>query len=82
MRMTDEAIGRKRRATNVTLPEDLVARARALNVSVSKSCEAGLAAAVSQAARGRWKTENAAWIEAHRRWVDANELPLERFRLF
>ena len=81
--MKHEQIGpRRRRATNVTLPEQLVEEARALNVSVSRACEAGLASAVREAADRRWKAENADWINAHRAWVEANELPLERYRLF
>lgn len=80
--MKHEVITARRRATNVTLPEKLVAEARALKVSVSKACEAGLAAAVNQAADLRWKSDNAEWIQAHRQWVEANELPLERYRLF
>ena len=81
MRMKHEVISR-RRATNVTLPEDLVDRARAAKVNLSRACAAGLSAAVELAEEQRWKAENADWIEAHRRWVDANELPLERYRLF
>ena len=82
VRMEHQVIAARRRATNVTLPEQLVADARALQVSVSRACEAGLAAAVKDAGDKRWKAENAEWIEAHRKWVEANELPLERYRLF
>ena len=83
MRMKHDPILRtRRRATNVTLPEDLIVDARALNVNISKACQVGLAAAVKDEADRRWKQDNAAWIEAHRRWVDKNPLPLERYRLF
>jgi post-segregation antitoxin (ccd killing protein) len=34
--------------TNVTLPDRLVAHAKALNVSISKACEAGLAVVTTQ----------------------------------
>ena len=81
MRMKHEPISR-RRVTNVTLSEHLVEEARALDVNISKACEAGLAEAVRIAARGQWKAQNADWVQAHRRWVDSNELPLERYRLF
>ena len=81
MRMKHQVISR-RRATNVTLPGDLVAEAKALAVNVSKACEAGLSTAVREATRQRWKADNAEWIGAHRRWVEENELPLERYRLF
>ena len=83
MRMKHEPIERtRRRATNVTLPDDLVSQARVLNVNLSKACEQGLATAVHEEGQRRWKAENAAWITAHREWVEANELPLERYRLF
>jgi antitoxin CcdA len=80
--MKHEVVRGRRRATNVTLPEELVAQARALNVNLSKSCEAGLVTAVDEAAKRRWKSDNADWITAHRRWVEEKELPLERYRLF
>jgi antitoxin CcdA len=72
----------RRRATNVTLPDELVGRARELDVNLSKACEAGLAAAVKDAARSRWKADNTEWIQAHRQWVEENDLPLEKYRLF
>lgn len=72
----------KRRATNVSLPDGLVAEARALDINVSQACEAGLSVAVREEAGRRWKEENRAWIDAHRAWVEENGLPLERYRLF
>ena len=81
MRMKHEVITR-RRATNVTLPDALVAEARRLDVNLSKASEAGVANAVRAAATARWKADNADWITSHRRWVEEHELPLERYRLF
>jgi antitoxin CcdA len=81
MRMKHDPIVR-RRPTNVTLPEGLVGRARALEVNISQACTAGLTAAVEIAEEERWKADNAEWVAAHRRWVEANDLPLERYRLF
>lgn len=81
--MKHEPISRsRRRPTNVTLSGELVDRARAVDVNLSQACEAGLAAAVELEEERRWKRDNADWITAHRRWVEANELPLERYRLF
>ena len=81
MRMKHEVISR-RRATNVTLPDDLVAEARRLKVNLSKASEAGVNDAVRRASKEAWKAEHADWIQAHRRWSEANPLPLERYRLF
>lgn len=72
----------KRRPVNLTLDSDTVAAARELGINLSQTCNRALAAAVKHESEQRWKAENAAWIEAHRQWVDANELPLERYRLF
>lgn len=81
--MKHEPISRaKRRPANVTLPTDLVERARALNVNVSQACQTGLAGAVESAGERQWNAENADWIAAHRRWVEANDFPPERYRLF
>lgn len=81
--MKHEPIGTpRRRATNVTLPEGLVEEAKALKISVSRACEAGLKLAVAEESDRQWQIQNGDWIKAHNAWVEANELPLERYRLF
>ena len=71
-----------RRPTNVSLPDHLVAEAKALGINVSRACESGVEAAV-QVARGRqWKTENKAAFDAYNKWVDEHGLPLDEFRQF
>ena len=81
MRMKDEVIGR-RRATNVSLPEDLVAKARELKVNVSKACAAGLAAAVREEDIKRWQEEHRERIEAWNVWFEENGLPFADLRVF
>lgn len=83
MRMKHEpvAVG-KRRATNVSLPENAVAEAKARGINVSKACEAGLMAQLEATRIEQWKRDNQNWIDAHREWVENNPLPLERYRLF
>jgi antitoxin CcdA len=71
-----------RRATNVTLPEALVALAKALDVNISQACEAGLAAQVKAAREAKWLAENRAAIEAYNKWIDEHGLPLEEYRTF
>ena len=73
---------RDRRPTNVTLPVELVAEARALNINVSQACESGLAHSVAQARRTRWLEENKAAIEAYNEMIERNGLPLDEFRQF
>ena len=71
-----------KRATNVSLSEHLVAEARELGVSLSQSCEAGLAAAVKKARGERWLEDNKAALESWNEWVEKNGLPLDRYRMF
>jgi antitoxin CcdA len=78
--MTGEA--RVRRATNVTLPVELVAEAKALQVNVSQACESGLAHSVAEARRARWLDENKQAIEAYNERVEREGLILEQYRRF
>ncbi|MBQ0821562.1 type II toxin-antitoxin system CcdA family antitoxin [Microvirga terrae] len=73
---------RDRRPTNVTLPVELVAEAKALNINVSQACESGLARSVAQARQARWLADNRDAIEAYNRMVERDELPLDQFRQF
>ena len=71
-----------RRATNVSLPADLIEEARSLNVNISKACESGLAREVTKSRAERWREENRSAIEYWNRWVEENGLPLEEYRQF
>jgi antitoxin CcdA len=71
-----------RRATNVTLREDLVALAKELEVNISQACEAGLAAQVKAAREKKWLGENREAFEYYNKYVEENGLTLERFRTF
>jgi antitoxin CcdA len=71
-----------RRATNVTLPEALVAQAKELKINISQACEAGLLAQVTNERRRRWLEENREAIECYNKYVEENGLTLERYRTF
>jgi antitoxin CcdA len=71
-----------RRPTNVSLPEELVAAARALGVNLSRACEAGLAAAVRAERERRWREENREAMESWGEAPDRHGLPLARHRGF
>jgi antitoxin CcdA len=73
---------RDRRPTNVTLPVELVAEAKALNINVSQACERGLARSVAEARRTRWLEDNKEAIEAYNAMVERDGLPLDEFRQF
>lgn len=70
------------RPTNVSLDAALVAEAKELGVSISQASNRGLEAAVKQARGERWLEENMAALESSNAWVEANGLPLEKYRLF
>ncbi len=72
----------QRRATNVTLPEALVAQAKALNINISQACEAGLAAQVKAAREKQWLEENREAFEYCNKYVEEHGLILERYRTF
>ncbi|MEO0622260.1 MAG: type II toxin-antitoxin system CcdA family antitoxin [Pseudomonadota bacterium] len=73
---------RSRRATNLTLDEELLADAKRLGVNLSRAAEDGLQAAVRQARIDEWMNENAAAIESSNGWVEKRGLPLARHRQF
>lgn len=71
-----------RKSTNLTLDARLVARAKDLDVNVSRAAEDGIARAVQAETERLWKIENREAIESWNRYVEENGLPLEEFRQF
>lgn len=74
--------GTARKATNVTLGEGLLAEAKSLNINISQAAEAGLARAVAERRAEQWLAENLAALESSNAYVEANGLPLARYRGF
>ena len=72
----------QRRSTNVSLPGELVAEAKALGVNISQAAEKGIVAELAARRREKWLEENMAAIEAHNAWVEKNGLPLAKYRQF
>jgi antitoxin CcdA len=68
--------------TNVSLDAALVAEAKVLGVSISQASNRGLEEAVKKARAEQWLAENLAALESSNAWVEANGLPLEKYRLF
>jgi len=71
-----------RRATNVSLPIDLLEEARSLGIGFSAACERGLAEAVAAEKSARWLAENAEALRSSNEFVERNGLPLVRYRRF
>ncbi len=71
-----------KRATNVSLNEELVADAKRLGINVSQACEAGLSIEVRKAASEEWKLANREAIESSNEYVRKHGLPLAKYRMF
>ncbi|WP_395067825.1 type II toxin-antitoxin system CcdA family antitoxin [Paraburkholderia silvatlantica] len=71
-----------RKPTNVSLPTDLLERARELNVNVSRASERGLREEVEAAEARAWAERNADFIEEMNARIERDGLPLEEYRMF
>ncbi len=71
-----------KRATNVTLPEDLLSEAKALQINISQAAEAGVVQAIACARSERWLAENQEAIESSNAFVEKHGLPLAKYRMF
>lgn len=71
-----------KRATNVSLPVDLVAEAKQLGINVSEACQTGLAAEVKAAREAAWKEENREAINSYNNYVRDHGMPFDEFRNF
>jgi antitoxin CcdA len=72
----------QKRATNVSLPFDMVAEAKELGINLSQACEKGVVAEISVRRREKWLTENMDAIESNNAWIEEHGLPLAEYRLF
>lgn len=77
-----EANRATRKSTNLSLDSALLREAKALGINLSRSAEAGIAAAVIQNQRERWLKDNAAALASSNAYIEANGLPLARHRQF
>jgi len=73
--------GKSTRA-NVSLDKTLLAEAKELGVNVSQASNHGLEQAVKKARAERWLNENREALDSYNAWVEANGLPLSKYRLF
>lgn len=80
--MPKSAAQATRRATNVTLPVDLLSEARELGLNVSQACEQGLRAEIARYRGAKWLRENREALASSNDYVERNGLPLSEFRQF
>lgn len=71
-----------KKATNVSLAENLLSEAKELRINVSQAAEAGLAKAIADKRAELWLKENREAIESSNAFVDKHGLPLEKYRMF
>jgi antitoxin CcdA len=65
MRMSRAQLRPRKAATNLSVRDDLVRRAKALGLNLSEILEAALEAAVRDAERSAWEAENRDAIDAY-----------------
>ncbi len=80
--MADQANARTRRATNLSLPADLIEEARRLQINISQACEKGLEAEVKKSREELWLAQNLPALEAWNEWVRENGIPYAEYRQF
>ena len=74
--------GRPRKSTNVTLPLELLERAKQLGINLSRASERGVREEIQEAEARRWADDNAELVAAYAAMVDRDGLPLAKYRTF
>ena len=67
---------------NLTLDASVAETARALGLNMSRLAEAAISDAAKTERNRRWRIENQQALDAYAQEVEAEGLPLERFRSF
>jgi antitoxin CcdA len=70
-----------RKPTNVSLPTDLLDRAKQLDVNISRASERGLREEVHEAEARAWATQHADFISELNARIEHDGLPLEEHRM-
>jgi antitoxin CcdA len=73
---------RPRKSTNVTLPPEVLERAKQLGINLSRASERGVREEIQEAEARRWAEENAELVAAYTAMVDRDGLPLAKYRMF
>lgn len=73
--MTDNYANAAKKATNVSLAENLLAEAKELRINVSQAAEAGVAKAVAEKRAELWLKDNWEAIESSNAYVEQHGLP-------
>ena len=76
------AARRRKKPTNLSVDERLLAQARRLKLNLSQVLEAGLADAIRRAERAEWLKKNRAALEAYNEHVEKHGVFSEGLRSF
>ncbi|QSN61992.1 type II toxin-antitoxin system CcdA family antitoxin [Caballeronia sp. M1242] len=71
-----------RRATNISLPEDVYKDAKALGINFSQTCERAIRQAVQMEKDRQWAIKHADFIQAYNDMIERDGLPLGQYRTF
>lgn len=71
-----------KKATNLSINSDLLAKCRKLDVNLSAMLEQALKQKLAEERAENWKRENAAAIKAYNSFVEENGLFSDEFRSF
>jgi antitoxin CcdA len=73
---------RARKSTNVTLPPELLDRAKELGINLSRASERGVREEIQETEARRWADDNAELVAAYTAMVERDGLPLSKYRTF
>lgn len=71
-----------KKATNLSINSDLLAKTRALNINLSSTLEQALSRELAQIEASKWAQENKAAIAAYNAFVEENGCFADEFRTF
>ena len=71
-----------RKATNITLSQEVVADAKELGLNLSKTCERLLRETIRMEKRRRWACEHADFVAAYNQSMQEEGVALEQWRSF
>src|SRR5471032_997741 len=82
MRMGKALEVRARKSTNVTLPPEILDRAKELGINLSRASERGVREEIQETEARRWADDNAELVAAYTAMVERDGLPLSKYRTF
>lgn len=76
------APSQRKRATNLSLSEEVLTQARALDINLSQACEQHLRQLIRQERERRWRADHAEFIASYNATIERDGLPLDEWRTF